>query len=282
MLIPRSSVVPSPHKPALPQCVVINSIQPIARARIRTPFILRGRKIQSHIHVPFVLLPRIFAPPIAGSSPRPRSGGDVAAHSAKNNARRTCLTQLHLRWPFRSKNFGMQSPSVEIAVHDFLRSYSPLLRPVLFFAALLSLPAPEQISPSEKFPAGANPPIPVTQYSRRPPNWPAAPPSIPIFPDQELWDEIIHLAPSSCPRATSHQRNFQYGRVRRIGLQLQPHQLQKCFGIPHSHGQTQNLFVNLERNFFRGFFAPNLHLLPKKIPQIKSQMNRRRSQRTRL
>src|SRR5579864_4870576 len=97
-----------------------------------------------------------------------------------------------------AEKFGSQSPSAEIGAHCFLlhdlaRSVRPPRR--AFFGEFQTLPAPEQTAPFGNFPAGANPPIPASRCLCRPPDSPAAPPSIPIFPDPECLDGIVHPAP---------------------------------------------------------------------------------------
>src|SRR5579864_4463914 len=97
-----------------------------------------------------------------------------------------------------AEKVGTQWPFDKIAAHYFLRHdcarYDPPPHRV-FFAAPTALPALEQTVPSGNFPAGANPPIPASRYSRRPPDSPVVPPSIPIFPDRECLDGIIRPAP---------------------------------------------------------------------------------------
>ncbi len=53
-------------------------------------------RIHPNFNIPFVLQPGIFAPPIAGSAPRARSGDDAAAHSTKENSAGDAVAQFEV------------------------------------------------------------------------------------------------------------------------------------------------------------------------------------------
>src|ERR1700722_5562228 len=108
-----TSVVDPPHEPALAQHVVINPVAsalpgglpgtggPNSGSRFCA---LPSGGIKTHFHIPFVLVPRVFPPPIPGSSPRPRCRQYFSPLALENQARRPPLAQFQLDGKRRTKN----------------------------------------------------------------------------------------------------------------------------------------------------------------------------------
>src|SRR5690348_17351964 len=103
-----TSVVPAAHVPVLPRMVVINAIHAIVHFLLPL-FAAENLRLKMDLHVPFILPPRVFPPPISRTAPRPRSGGNLPAQTSKINSCRKFLAHLHPRHPFRTKNAQRQS-----------------------------------------------------------------------------------------------------------------------------------------------------------------------------
>src|SRR5580698_4797699 len=103
-----TSVVDPPHEPALAQRVVIN---PVASTLLSNPLgtgpgfrVLRGKGPEAHLQVPFVVVPRIFSPPISGSPPWTRCRQYFSPLALENQPRWSPVAQFQLGGKCRAKN----------------------------------------------------------------------------------------------------------------------------------------------------------------------------------
>src|ERR1700683_1667427 len=104
-----TSVVDPPHEPAFAQRVVIN---PVAPALLSGPpgtggpgfRVLRRGGREAHLQVPFVVIPRIFPPPISGSPPWTRCCQYFSPLALENQPRRPPVAQFQLGGKCRTKN----------------------------------------------------------------------------------------------------------------------------------------------------------------------------------
>ena len=60
-------------------------------AQVCDLFVPPGGRIKMNLEVPFVVLPTVLPPPVSGSTPRPGSGHNIAAHPAEENANWTAV-----------------------------------------------------------------------------------------------------------------------------------------------------------------------------------------------
>src|ERR1700722_9902808 len=106
---PHTSVVHPAHEPASEQRVKIKAIQAAIRTRpkgraSRSRPALAGRWVKMNLQIPLVLLPAVFAPPIARRAPWACGGQYVSAQPLKNNARGAAFPQLKRRGHRRTKH----------------------------------------------------------------------------------------------------------------------------------------------------------------------------------
>src|SRR5271154_4653407 len=90
----RTSVVDSPHEPASAQCVLIEAVEAAIVARCRRCIADSRRRMEMNLQIPFILLPGIFPPPVAGGAPRTGSGQHFSAQPLKNDACGTAFVQF--------------------------------------------------------------------------------------------------------------------------------------------------------------------------------------------
>src|SRR5258708_26613103 len=152
--VPCTSIVDSAQKPALPQRIVINSIEPAPRTILfiadtngsaRTfkllgiwrvvilprwgAAVLRPYGDEFNFEIPFILMPSIFLPPISGAAPRARGCHYLTAHSSHIHLRRLLVVHLytHSLWrPHPTNRSYIHAPA-----RLFLNSRILLSRPAL-------------------------------------------------------------------------------------------------------------------------------------------------------
>src|ERR1700735_420557 len=107
--VPCTSVVHPAHEPAARHRIEIHAVRSAwQRLQLLLWISEHGRNIstrtgvdavatgcaQMNLDIPFILQPGIFAPPIAGSTPGPRSGDHVAVNTAKKHTVRKAIAQF--------------------------------------------------------------------------------------------------------------------------------------------------------------------------------------------
>ena len=269
-----------PHKPFLPDAIVIKTIKSVSRSSHTDSLISHGSEIQTQFHIPFVLChassrhqsPEVrHGPEAAMTSPRIPRNIMFAGHDS-----RSCTFAGNSGRTFRN-----QSPAVDLRFTIFFgNDFADLLPPhrAFFGGTSWALPTPEQIGPYGIRPAGASPPIPASRYSRRRPSSPAAPPSIPVFPRS---GEAGRNNPLCTARggAGSAVKNFQNGWALPADRPaIATAAISKAFWNPAWARANSKLFHKSWTTFSAGFFVPNLQFFSHKNLQIKSHMNCRRSQ----
>src|SRR5271170_454456 len=94
----RTSIVNSPHEPTAAQRVEVKTIKPAIGTRYRRCVAAARGRMEMNLEIPFVLLPGIFPPPVAGCAPWTGSGQHLSAQALKTNAGGTPRMQLKRCW----------------------------------------------------------------------------------------------------------------------------------------------------------------------------------------
>src|SRR5277367_4128695 len=90
----RTSIIDSPHEPTAAQHVEVKTIEAAIGTRCRRCVAAPRRRMEMNLQIPFVLLPGICAPPVAGCAPWAGSGQHLSAQPLKKNASGTTRMQL--------------------------------------------------------------------------------------------------------------------------------------------------------------------------------------------
>src|SRR6185437_19596 len=220
--VPCTSVVPAAHVPVLPRIVVINAVHAIVYFRMPL-FTAKNLRLKVNFHVPFILTPYVFPPPIPRTAPRPRSRRNLPAQSAKINSRRKFLAHLHPRHPFGTKNAQRQCRSYS----RNLSSSRSARRP----STTLRFP----LQRAEPLHANRSRPVRI-QYLRRANVWLAC--QILQSRHGQFQFLCVHrirleklLLRCASSRGFCGKRDFANRCLRRLPLQLQSQQVQKQFRI---------------------------------------------------
>src|SRR5277367_918806 len=100
----RTSIIDSPHEPTAAQHVEVKTIEAAIGTRCRRCVAADRRRMEMNLQIPFVLLPGIFPPPVAGCAPWTGSGQHLSAQALKKNARGTPCMQLECCGNGRAKD----------------------------------------------------------------------------------------------------------------------------------------------------------------------------------
>src|ERR1700676_4911805 len=177
--VPCTSVIHSAQKPFLPQRVEIDPVKPALQTRRKLPGIKRvwilprwgaavlhpyGRRGREfNFEIPFILVPRVFLPPVPRAVPWPRSRHNFAAHSTQINSCRLLAPHLHsdsLRRPHHAKpghtrayfRFFFNVGLISAAPLVLLTRNSKPLHPKAFRSVAIQQFRPAHIPVSHQFP----------------------------------------------------------------------------------------------------------------------------------
>src|SRR5258708_11302917 len=178
--VPCTSIVDSAQKPALPQRIVINSIERAPRTILFSAdtngsastfkllgiwrvvilrrwgaAVLRPYGDEFNFEIPFILMPSIFLPPISGAAPRARGCHYLTAHSSQIHFRRLLVVHLytHSLWrPHHTKRWYRLG-----RCRIFLNSRLALSAPLVFLARHNKPAHPKTLRPMTNYQIRATP-----------------------------------------------------------------------------------------------------------------------------
>ncbi len=104
------SIVDSANEPALAERVEIKAVDALLRTFCGTRIgeavasVWTGHGIEAEFEIPFVLVPGVLAPPIAGGAPRTGGGDDIAVQGVEGDGRRAGVAQVYFGRQGRPEN----------------------------------------------------------------------------------------------------------------------------------------------------------------------------------
>ena len=221
-----------------------------------------------NFQIPFILLPGIFPPPIAGRAPRTGSGQHLAAQPLKKNAGGAASQQFH-----RCGN-GRAEDAKTRPGFDVFALPSRMNRAAIAAGRFRGFHRSEK-PPHAKFSRAAcvhqsgRADIPFADHVRD-----ARDGQLQFFRIRKAGKKQAALR-GARPGGFRRQHDFANRRSRRIRLQLQAQQFQKHFGIPHGHGKPQFPFVHAGRIGAAKHFLANVQRIFESGLQLETHAKRR-------